>query len=240
MDRYLIWDFDGTLAYREGMWASALVEVLRRGAPDCAAGTDEVRPHTQTGYPWHTPHLTYPIKSPDQWWEDLCPVFERAFTAVGVGPPQAHVLARRVRGVFVDPQHWRLFDDTLPTLGALSTQGWTHLVLSNHVPELGALIQCLGLGGQFRRVFNSAETGYEKPHPSAFRIVLDFIVSVGGASAVWMIGDSPAADVAGAEAAGVPAILVRHHHVEAKHSAEGLVGVPAIVGSGYGVRGLWG
>ena len=234
MNRYLIWDFDGTVAYREGPWTSALVEVLRQGAPECSATADDLRPHLQGGYPWHKPHQAYPIRSADQWWEDLAPVFERAFTKVGVRATQAHGLARQVRGVYVAPEHWRLFGDTIPTLEMLFAHGWTHLVLSNHVPELGVLARHLGLDEYIHRVFNSAETGYEKPHPLAYHGVLEYITSQGGAEAVWMIGDSLAADVMGAEAAGIPAILVRRHHPEALHHCENLTGVPAIVGGEKG------
>jgi len=42
--RYLIWDFDGTLGYREGMWSATLVEVARRTAPGRAVTEEQVRP----------------------------------------------------------------------------------------------------------------------------------------------------------------------------------------------------
>ncbi|MGH7576165.1 MAG: HAD-IA family hydrolase, partial [Longimicrobiales bacterium] len=41
--------------------------------------------------------------------------------------------------------------------------------------------------------------GYEKPNPRAFRHVLN---AVGPSGPVWMIGDNPIADVAGAAAVG--------------------------------------
>jgi putative hydrolase of the HAD superfamily len=229
MSRYLIWDFDGTLARREGPWTAALLEVLRQDSPDYTATADGLRPHLASCYPWHRPDQAHPVRSADQWWEDLCPFFECAFMAVGVSPSQAPAMARRVRGVYTDPRYWRLFDDTLPTLDRLTAEGWTHLALSNHVPELGALIEGLGLGGHFCRIFNSAETGYEKPHPMAFRAVQDYIEAEGEAEAVWMIGDSLAADVAGAAAAGLPAILVRRHHPDAARFCEDLSGVVALV-----------
>ena len=232
MNRYLIWDFHDTLASRNGPWTSTLVEVLRQGAPDCMATADDLRPHLKGGYPWHKPHQAYPIRSAEQWWEDLAPVFERAFTEVGVRADQAHNLARQVRSVYVAPEHWRLFDDTIPTLEMLSARGWTHLVLSNHVPELGLLVRYLGLDGHIRRVFNSAETGYEKPHPLAYHGVQEYIASQGGAEAVWMIGDSLAADVLGAEAAGIPAILVRKRHTDAARFCQDLSGVSLFVAKG--------
>ena len=52
----------------------------------------------------------------------------------------------------------------------------------------------------------SAVTGYEKPHPEAFRLVLR---RFGEPRERWMVGDNPHADVAGAQALGIPAVLVR-------------------------------
>ena len=149
MSKYLIWDFDGTLGYREGMWSDILMEVLRRNAPDCAATADQIRPHLETGYPWHEPHYSYPVRQADQWWEALAPVFERAFVAAGVPTPQAQHLAREVRHTYTAPTHWHLFDDTLPALVRLSEEGWTHLLLSNHVPELPSLLRHLQIDGCF-------------------------------------------------------------------------------------------
>jgi FMN phosphatase YigB (HAD superfamily) len=56
-------------------------------------------------------------------------------------------------------------------------------------------------------IFASAVTGWEKPNPRFFRHALQ---AVGNPSRVWMVGDNPIADVAGAEAVGIPALLVRH------------------------------
>ncbi len=74
------------------------------------------------------------------------------------------------------------------------------------------------------RIFNSAHTGYEKPHPEAFRGVLD---ALGGAEKIWMIGDN--ADVAGAKAAGLPAILVRKRREGVEPYCEDLGRIAAIV-----------
>lgn len=80
------------------------------------------------------------------------------------------------------------------------------MIVSNHVPELGDLVGRLGLADLIDGVLTSAVTGYEKPHPAMYGIALDLI---GHPDRVWMIGDNPVADVAGAEAVGIPAILVR-------------------------------
>ena len=45
--------------------------------------------------------------------------------------------------------------------------------MSNHVPELGEISRGLDLNRYFARVFKSAESGYEKPHPRAFGRALE-------------------------------------------------------------------
>ena len=203
--RFPIWDFDGTLGYRVGRWSSALFAVLEQANPSQAFET-------------HTPR---PVVGA------LSPVFIRAFEAGGAAPGDSHAPAARVRNVYVDPGQWRLFDDAVPALRDLSSRGWTHLILSNHVPELPGILNALGIGDRILRVFNSAESGYEKPHPRAFDEVLGMVA---GAEAAWMVGDNVEADVRGAEAVGLSAILVRGARRGARHHCEDLSGISAIVG----------
>ena len=228
--KLLIWDFDGTLGYREGgMWTASLFNILCRHAPDCGVTQDQLNPYMLSGMPWHTPERPHPeIRSPDQWWSTYEPNFDRAFKGVGVDTSLARLMAKEMRRVYPDPERFRLFSDTVPTLDQLSCQGWTHVVLSNHVPELPDIIRHLGLDLHVAAVFNSAETGYEKPHPKAFRIVLDRFSE---ATKTWMIGDSMNADIAGADAMGIPGILVRKYHEDARDYCDTLAQVPAIVDS---------
>ena len=135
-------------------------------------------------------------------------------------------MGREVRFAYIGPKQWRLYDDTLPTLVCLAEAGWTHLLLSNHVPELSLLLQHLQLDGFFAHVFNSAETGHEKPHPQAYQAVLE---TIGEAERIWMIGDSPVADIAAAAAAGIPGILVRKHDANALYQCNDLSQVPALL-----------
>jgi putative hydrolase of the HAD superfamily len=74
-----------------------------------------------------------------------------------------------VRARYVDPRAWRVHDDTASALAALAAAGWQNAVLSDHVPELEALVRSLGLGGHVDRVITSAGTAGEKPHREAFR-----------------------------------------------------------------------
>jgi putative hydrolase of the HAD superfamily len=226
--KYLIWDFDGTLGYREGgMWTLTLLEIVQQALPELAVTREQLKSFLRMVYPWHMPdrpHLD--LQNADEWWESLQPVFRRALMGVGVPEEQANVLAGQFRHRYTDLTRWRLFPDTLPTLNTLSANGWRHIVLSNHVPELPEILRHLGVTDQVVAVFNSAQTGYEKPHPQAFRNALDFI---GDAEAVWMIGDNYTADVRGAEAVGIPGILVRKTHPEARYGCMELAEVTHII-----------
>ena len=225
--RFLIWDFDGTLGYRVGRWSSALHSVLDEAMPGHGFEKERLSASLRSGFPWHAPEVPHPeLSSPDAWWDALSPVFVRAFEAEGIDAPTARRLAARVRATYLDPRRWRLFDDAAPALRGLSSRGWAHLILSNHVPELPEILDNLGLAGHLLKTFNSAESGYEKPHPRAFDGVLE---TVAGAEATWMVGDSPAADVRGAEAVGLPAILVRGSKRGTRYHCADLYGIADIV-----------
>lgn len=212
--RYLIWDFDGTLAHRKGMWSGALLEALASEQPDHGAVVDSIRPYLLTGFPWHEPHHVRDSGvSADDWWQALYPVFVRAYCeGLRLEHVQAQRLCKAVREAYLNPSSWALFDDTLPALEFLAAAGWKHVILSNHVPELAEIAQALGISHYFEAIFNSAETGVEKPHPRAFQNV---VASLGTLESVWMIGNNITADIKGATAVGLQAALVRKRHADA-------------------------
>jgi putative hydrolase of the HAD superfamily len=225
--KYLIWDFDGTLGYRTEGWTAVLTRLAQQETGSPVFTIEQLHPHLQKGFPWHeymTPHTQ--ITSPEQWWDMVEPLFEDALMQCGVDNNRARSLAGQIRHIYPQREYWRLYDDVLPTLQDLSTKGWTHVILSNHIPELSQILTYLQVDAHVARVFNSAETGYEKPHPQAYRTVMEMI---GKDATAWMIGDNINADVRGAEAAGLPAILVRKENPAAKYFSPGIAGVSAIV-----------
>ena len=225
--RFLIWDFDGAPGYREGRWASALHAVLEETMSGHGLERELLGARLRGGFPWHTSKIPHPeLSSPDAWWGALLPVFVGAFEAAGLDPSTSRELAGKVRGAYVDSRHWRLFNDAVPALRGRSSRGWTHLILSNHVLELPRILREPGLDKHLHQIFNSAQSGYEKPHPRAFGGVLE---AVAGAETAWMVGDNPEADVRGAEAIGLPAILVRGPNRGARHHCEDLTGIVDIV-----------
>lgn len=208
MDRVVFWDFDETLAFRPGRWRGCLSETLDEHQPGHGIASEQLRPFLQDGFPWHRPEIAHPeLCEPEAWWTSTEDLLARAYQGVGINGERACVLARLARQRYLDASvGWCLFDDTIPTLDRLHSDSWRHVIVSNHVPELSRLVEELGLGGRIDAVFSSAVTGYEKPHRAAFEIALKHC---GYPSTVWMVGDNPVADVAGAESAGIPAILVR-------------------------------
>src|SRR5262245_6700427 len=97
--RYLVWDFDGTLAHRPGLWSGTLADILRQHLPETTATLSDFRPHMSRGFPWHTPDVGCdPPRSADEWWACLQPHFEEAFRSVGsLRAEDAARLAGRVR-----------------------------------------------------------------------------------------------------------------------------------------------
>jgi putative hydrolase of the HAD superfamily len=169
-DRVVMWDFDGTLATRPGLWSTCVLEVLDEHAPGHRASRDELRAALRDGFPWHRAdeaHLE--LCEPDAWWAALDPSLSRAFDVAGVDAAQHVDLARAVRTRFVDGTvGWVLFDDTRPALQATADAGWRNVILSNHVPELPALVAALGLEDLVESVFTSAVIGYDSRTPRRF------------------------------------------------------------------------
>jgi len=79
------------------------------------------------------------------------------------------------------------------------------VILSNHAPELPALVTALGLGPVVDATVPSALTGAEKSNP---RILQYAFQLTGAGDDVRMLGHNPVADIAGAQAVGMRAAHV--------------------------------
>jgi putative hydrolase of the HAD superfamily len=219
--KLLIWDFDGTLAFRHGKWSGALVEVLDSVYPGHGFNSEHFRSYVQSGFPWHCwEQVNQPGLAPGLWWERLIPIFKYAYIGgANYADAEATRLAKLVRECYLNRARWELYDDVASTFSLLKESGYRQVVLSNHVPELNQLLDGLGIASSFEWVFNSAITGLEKPNPAAF-----FQVKAAYPEVKWfvMIGDSLRADVSGAEAVGIPAILVRNPSGKTKRECSSL------------------
>ena len=104
------------------------------------------------------------------------------------------------------PKDFIAFEDTLPALESLKSQGYRLGVLSNLRRDMGPLCKRLGLAPYLDFCINSAEAGAEKPHAPIFLAALDR-VSVAPEEAVH-VGDQYHSDVVGARGVGIHAVLI--------------------------------
>lgn len=206
--RYLIWDFDNTLAHRPGLWSQCLADLANSVVPNAGLTRDHFVPHLSTGFPWHAPEVAHPhLCDSEAWWKHINLVLANALVSVaGIESSVAAKAVLHFRARYIAPDSWVVYPDVLPALAALTARGWRHIILSNHVPELPTLVAALGLGGYFERVLTSAALGYEKPNAMAFALV---VAALPVGSRAVMVGDSFVADYQGAQAAGLDAVLVR-------------------------------
>ena len=107
------------------------------------------------------------------------------------------------RGAHLDP-------DAIPLLDSLRDRGIRVGLCSNapyRVESLHGQLAFLGLGSHLDAVTFSAEVGWRKPSPRIFEAAMRALGT--GPGSTVMVGDSEAADIAGAHAARMRAVLIR-------------------------------
>ncbi len=204
----LFWDFDGTLAYRDGRWTATLHDLL------AAAGVDVtyngLRPYLSVGFPWDSPDSSHAeILKGRSWWEHMNLYFAEVCMRFGCDENLATGIAEQVKDEYMRTDKWFLYNDTVPVLTYFKGKGYRQYIISNHVPELPHLVAALGLNIFFDDVFSSALVGYDKP---SREIYCHARRSAGDPHTAIMIGDNYRADIAGALRAGYMAILVRENN----------------------------
>lgn len=219
----LIWDFDETLAYRDGKWTRSMYEILVRNGYEHLS-EDDVRPYFKSGLPWHRSdeaHMEYFLD--EDWWTHITEVIRLKLTQLGFDEYQSKRLSGQFRAEYLDLSKWHLYEDTLEALEFSVSKGHVNIILSNHVPELKDIVRHLGIDKYFQTIITSADVGYDKPHPAIYEEALGHLEN---GSRVYMIGDSYKADVLGATAMGIDAIWVRQENlIEFDKHCEGLNGI---------------
>ena len=171
--KVILWDFDGTLGYRSGRWSGALADVINEQQVATHLTRESFQPFLREGFPWHCPQIAHlHLMTAELWWTEVENILAKADMDVGFSHRQATYYAKLAHYKYLEPVGWSLFDDVLPALNQLASMGWSHVILSNHVPELAQIVEAIGLGSHISHVFTSACMGYEKPHPEIFRIAL--------------------------------------------------------------------
>jgi putative hydrolase of the HAD superfamily len=124
----------------------------------------------------------------------------------GRGPGVIRV-AERIYEQWAANHHFEMYDDVAPVLKALAARGFLLGVISNSHRSLESFADHFKLDALITAAVSSAEHGYMKPHRSIFETALAR-AGVAPENAL-MVGDSLKADIEGAIAAGMRAILLR-------------------------------
>jgi putative hydrolase of the HAD superfamily len=228
LNKVIFWDFHNTLADWPNLFTSGIIKVLDEFEKGHMATEESIRPWIENAFPWDRPEKSYlHLRDAEEWWNNAYKAVEKAYIMNGISPEKAHMYSLETRKQVIDPQNYNLFDDTLDTLKFLKENGFRNIILSNHIPELPGIARSLGLMEYIDICITSANVGFEKPNPGIYRYAMEITENPVGA---WMVGDSLRADVRGAEAAGLKAILVRKPAIEpVKYFSPDLKGTVKII-----------
>jgi haloacid dehalogenase superfamily, subfamily IA, variant 3 with third motif having DD or ED/haloacid dehalogenase superfamily, subfamily IA, variant 1 with third motif having Dx(3-4)D or Dx(3-4)E len=119
------------------------------------------------------------------------------WTRSGIRSPRLHAERHLWSGIAAD---------THDALARLRAAGLRLGVVSNSDGRVEEALQVSGLRDYFDVVVDSTLAGVEKPDPAIFRAALD-VLGVGASEALY-VGDLYDVDVIGANAAGIPAVLL--------------------------------
>jgi HAD superfamily hydrolase (TIGR01662 family) len=129
---------------------------------------------------------------------------ERIVLGMGGSAPASRTVAEELTARWTQHANFELYDDTLPTLRELRARGLKIGLVSNSARDVHefAVHHALDIDAGI----SSFHHGKTKPHASIFRAVLE-LLEVEPADAL-MVGDSVDADIEGARALGMQAVLV--------------------------------
>ena len=133
-------------------------------------------------------------------------VFAGAGHLAGFAPGGFDAYFDAVYRHFEDAATWDVFPDVMPALSALHALGCPRGIVSNFDSRVLGILEGLGLAPWFQSVTLSSQVGATKPSRAIFaRALAHHGVD---AARAFHVGDSPAEDCAGAQAAGLRAVLI--------------------------------
>jgi len=208
--RLLCLDAGFTLLTPRRTLEDALTGMLAEHGRD--AGEEELRQAWEAADRWfwdeyHRPHNDTWTRDEriTQTWRDFHGVMLRE---LGVGEA-APAMIERILAAQFSPDSWEAYPDVVPTLEALQparANGLRIGVVSDWESGLRDIFVALELDRYLDFVLASGAVGAAKPDPAFFRMALERAGAL--PSQAVMVGDSYRADVLGARATGMDAILL--------------------------------
>jgi putative hydrolase of the HAD superfamily len=228
--KVIFWDYDGTLVV-DSKWSGGVLKAMDARHPGHGITHEQISVFFHEGFPWHDPDRFHPeLSSSEAWWGVVRPILAGACRSIGYDRKESDRMAEIAHQVILQPGNYSLYDDTLQVLEDLKSRGWRHVILSNNFPELPEVVKKLPFGHLIDGCVTSGLAGYEKPNPGIYRYAMEL---AGNPEIAWMVGDNIKADVRGAEAFGLPAILVREPAKEkVRYHAKNLIEASAIILNG--------
>ena len=206
----IFWDFDGTLAYRDGMWSKTLLSLLQKNNIN-EVPLEKIKPYLTSGFTWHNFEYSHKkLFKGKTWYEYYENYFYEILIKTGIEEYSAKKLSKDVINEYMDKTKWFIYDDVIETLEKIIGMEYKNYILSNHVPELKRIVENVGLKDYFCEIYSSANIGYEKPHIKFYEYVLKEL-NIYKDNCI-IIGDSYEADVKGGENIGIKSILVRNEN----------------------------
>ena len=201
-NKVIFWDFDGTLVYKNQSFFDSLTVAIA----DAGYEIQETacRDFLHLACSWNHPQDSYEGRTGELWWEDLLAKTEKFLLEQAVPADSCRSISEAFRKNAVS-YAYRLYDDGEEILACARSKGYRSYILSNNFPELTQTINRLGLQNYFKDVFLSSELGFEKPRSELFR---EALWRAGNPEQVYMVGDNPQADIAGAGSVGITTIYV--------------------------------
>ncbi len=151
-----------------------------------------------------------------------------------LGPAAATTRVEDVEAALLAAVRFAVYPDVAPALKELRADGAQLVVVSNWDVSLRTVLEQSGLSRLLDGAISSAEAGVAKPDPAIFTAALALVG--GSAPDAFMIGDSVATDVAGAQAAGIAPVLLARGAGDGLGSfgagPEAPAGVPTLPGLG--------
>jgi HAD superfamily hydrolase (TIGR01662 family) len=153
---------------------------------------------------------------------------ERIVRGMGGVPPASHECAIEITRGWERHENFELYEDVIPVLDELRSAGLKIGLVSNSARDVHAFARHHAL--DIDAGISSFHHGKTKPHASIFRAVLD-LLDVTPAEAA-MVGDTIEADIEGALALGMQAILVERlgRYSDYEPRIEDLRALPEVLG----------
>jgi putative hydrolase of the HAD superfamily len=205
--KYILWDFDGTLGYRDGNWSGALHSILlKNGITNIPI--EAIKLYLTKGFTWHnTEKSNKELFGNRTWWEYYEEDFSNIFIELGIQEDASKNISKGIKKEYMDLTKWHIYDDTIKALETAIKKYYRNIILSNHIPELDEIIKGLGIEKYFEKIYSSGNIGYEKPNSKIYEYVLDG-EKINKKDCI-IIGDSYSSDIEGGMRMGINSILVR-------------------------------